>query len=161
MAGPRFFRRVCAVSLSCLRGFRQETWKPGCAGLPNPPHMSARQAARWKRAASPARRGRPSSDQSVGKGTGHADFIRRFPPPPERVLKSLSPASSAWGSRAQAYGKCGCQKTSFSPIHAGSSSTLRRTWVIASRSRTVTVPSSTVSKSTVTQKGVPISSWRR
>ena len=29
--------------------------KPCCARLPNPPHMSARQAARWKRAACPAR----------------------------------------------------------------------------------------------------------
>ena len=28
--------------------------KPCCARLPNPPHMSARQAARWKRAACPA-----------------------------------------------------------------------------------------------------------
>jgi len=36
-----------------------------------------------------------------------------------------------------------------------------RSWAIVSRSRTVTAWSSRVSKSTVTQNGVPISSWRR
>jgi hypothetical protein len=36
-----------------------------------------------------------------------------------------------------------------------------RSWVIESRSRTVTFPSPPVSKSIVTQKGVPASSWRR
>ena len=36
-----------------------------------------------------------------------------------------------------------------------------RSWLIESRSRTVTAWSSRVSKSTVTQYGVPISSWRR
>ena len=37
----------------------------------------------------------------------------------------------------------------------------RRSCVSESRSRTVTVPSVTLSWSIVTQKGVPISSWRR
>ena len=36
-----------------------------------------------------------------------------------------------------------------------------RSWVIESRSRTVTAPSSSESTSTVTHHGVPISSWRR
>ena len=36
-----------------------------------------------------------------------------------------------------------------------------RSWVIESRSRTVTAPSSSDSTSTVTHHGVPISSWRR
>ena len=36
-----------------------------------------------------------------------------------------------------------------------------RSWVIVSRSRTVTAPSSSDSTSTVTHQGVPISSWRR
>jgi len=36
-----------------------------------------------------------------------------------------------------------------------------RSCVIASRSRTVTLPSSSESTSTVTHHGVPISSWRR
>lgn len=36
-----------------------------------------------------------------------------------------------------------------------------RSWPIESRSRTVTALSSSESKSTVTQNGVPISSWRR
>ena len=36
-----------------------------------------------------------------------------------------------------------------------------RSWCMVSRSRTVTALSSRVSKSTVTQNGVPISSWRR
>ena len=40
-------------------------------------------------------------------------------------------------------------------------SRLTRSWVMVSRSRTVTALSSRVSKSTVTQNGVPISSWRR
>jgi hypothetical protein len=45
--------------------------------------------------------------------------------------------------------------------YIGNSSIATRTWVILSRSRTVTVLSSSVWKSTVTQYGVPISSWRR
>ena len=53
----------------------RKQWKPGCAGLPNPPHMSAGQAARWKRAASPPGGGGILPIQSVGKDTGHADFI--------------------------------------------------------------------------------------
>ena len=40
-------------------------------------------------------------------------------------------------------------------------STGTRSWVIESRSRTVTAPSSSESTSTVTHHGVPISSWRR
>src|ERR1022692_3713500 len=36
-----------------------------------------------------------------------------------------------------------------------------RTCSVLSRSRTVTAPSSSVSKSTVTHQGVPTSSWRR
>ena len=36
-----------------------------------------------------------------------------------------------------------------------------RSWVMVSRSRTVTARSVSESKSTVTQNGVPISSWRR
>ena len=40
-------------------------------------------------------------------------------------------------------------------------SRLTRSWTIVSRSRMVTALSSRVSKSTVTQNGVPISSWRR
>jgi len=36
-----------------------------------------------------------------------------------------------------------------------------RSWVMVSRSRTVTARSPSESKSTVTQNGVPISSWRR
>lgn|GEM_PF-5222764 len=42
-----------------------------------------------------------------------------------------------------------------------SSATGTRVCSIVSRERTVTVSSSSESKSTVTQKGVPISSWRR
>src|SRR5215813_4037536 len=42
-----------------------------------------------------------------------------------------------------------------------SSETATRSWPIESRSRTVTVLSSSDWKSTVTQNGVPISSWRR
>ena len=160
MAGPRFIHRLCAVSLSCLRGFpagNVETWL----------RRTSESTAYVGEAGRPLEVG--SKSRAAGEAFFRSERWERHRPcgfspevsAPERVLKSLSPASSAWGSRAQAYGKCGCQKTSFSPIHAGSSSTLRRTWVIASRSRTVTVPSSTVSKSTVTQKGVPISSWRR
>ena len=40
-------------------------------------------------------------------------------------------------------------------------STGTRSWVIVSRSRIVTAPSSSESTSTVTHHGVPISSWRR
>ena len=47
------------------------------------------------------------------------------------------------------------------PSQAGTSASGTRSCVMESRSRTVTASSSSVSKSTVTQYGVPISSWRR
>ena len=47
---------------------------------------------------------------------------------------------------------------SFSPRNFGSSAIATRTWPIVSRSRTVTVLSSRVWKSTVMQNGVPTSS---
>ena len=53
------------------------------------------------------------------------------------------------------------QNSSFSSIYLRSSLRWMRTCSIVSRSRTVTVPSSTVSKSTVMHSGVPISSSRR
>ena len=53
------------------------------------------------------------------------------------------------------------QPTSFSANQRVMPSRLTRSWLIVSRSRMVTASSSSVSKSTVTQNGVPISSWRR
>src|SRR5207244_9296790 len=50
---------------------------------------------------------------------------------------------------------------SFSRRCSTSLSIETRSWAIESRSRTVTARSSMLSKSTVTQYGVPISSWRR
>ena len=49
----------------------------------------------------------------------------------------------------------------FGATRAASSGREARSWVMVSRSRTVTVPSSRLWKSTVRQKGVPISSYRR
>ena len=54
-----------------------------------------------------------------------------------------------------------CQNSIFSSIYRIASGTESRICSIVSRSRTVTVPSSRVWKSTVRQYGVPISSWRR
>jgi hypothetical protein len=46
-------------------------------------------------------------------------------------------------------------------MRSGSAEIATRSWVIESRSRMVAAPSVSVSTSTVTQYGVPISSWRR
>ena len=53
------------------------------------------------------------------------------------------------------------QYSSFCSKYFSSSAMGKRICSMLSRSRTVTVSFSRVSKSTVTQKGVPISSWRR
>ena len=50
---------------------------------------------------------------------------------------------------------------SFVAMVLSSSSAFTRSCAMVSRSRTVTVPSSRLLKSTVTHQGVPISSWRR
>src|SRR6266700_118352 len=78
-------------------------------------------------------------------GWGEAPYQDR----PDRVLL----CSSALGS--------GYFQVTRSCRYIGNSSMATRTCVMPSRSRTVTVLSSSVWKSTVTQKGVPISSWRR
>ncbi|MCW2696309.1 MAG: hypothetical protein JWR62_1394 [Modestobacter sp.] len=53
------------------------------------------------------------------------------------------------------------QPGSFAARYPGTASSPMRSWLIESRSRTVTASSSRVSKSTVRQNGVPISSCRR
>ena len=58
-------------------------------------------------------------------------------------------------------GKTGNQNAMRFAIYSATSSILMRSCSILSRSRTVTQPSCSVSKSTVTQNGVPISSSRR
>ena len=54
-----------------------------------------------------------------------------------------------------------CQNCCISSIYCLSSLTGMRFCSMVSRSRTVTVPVSSVSKSTVMHTGVPTSSWRR
>ena len=56
---------------------------------------------------------------------------------------------------------CENQNRSLLSMKAFRSSTFTRSCCMVSRSRTVTEPSVSVSKSTVMQYGVPISSWRR
>lgn len=65
------------------------------------------------------------------------------------------------GKDAAAFWLLWNQNSSFSSMYLRSSLRWMRICSIVSRSRTVTVPSSTVSKSTVMQSGVPISSSRR
>ena len=67
------------------------------------------------------------------------------------------------GARASATGPGTYGRTASirSRIRRLTPSTGTRSWVIVSRSRIVTAPSSSESTSTVTHHGVPISSWRR
>ena len=69
--------------------------------------------------------------------------------------------SGIWGGASVPASICAQQPTRRSANHVRTPSSGIRSWAIVSRSRTVTAPSSRVSKSTVTQYGVPISSWRR
>ena len=107
--------------------------------------------------------GRPRMD-----GRGHLSSDARRPRPCPQIWplgarsvhhpSVIGPVRADTRTARAAYGRTASIR---SRIRRLTPSTGTRSWVIVSRSRMVTAPSSSESTSTVTHHGVPISSWRR
>ena len=102
-------------------------------------------------AAADRARGAAADDDGPGRAADHARRRRR--PRRRRRRRSRYASAASFGEVQGA--------ASFPASTSGSSSIATRSWVSVSRSRTVTVRSSSDWWSIVTHHGVPISSWRR
>ncbi len=108
---------------------------------------------------------RPDRHRDAGSGrslplTRLPTFAASRPLSCRATATSFSAAVARFDSSRVATG-AGQAPRSRSARYAFRPSSGTRSWPIVSRSRTVTASSSSESKSTVTQNGVPISSWRR
>jgi len=90
-------------------------------------------------------------------------YVRSVRPPrsPARASASSRRRWCAPSARRDASARYGREAARRSTTICLTWSAETRSWVIESRSRIVTLPSSSDSTSTVTHHGVPISSWRR
>ena len=107
------------------------------------------------------RSGRVGGGEVVGDDRG-ADAVGGLEALGEVAQPVIAPDHEHEIGAARGEPRPACQAPlSRSVRNPASASSGTRSWPIVSRSRTVTAWSSSESKSTVTQKGVPISSWRR
>ena len=169
-------RRLHRRATGAVVGCGNQTWRLAAvrkSNLPKPSPWRGRWAALAARMRCSRRRGVTLRYLIYSNDNGY--FVAYTSPPPtaEPLLKE-----KPWGSytfrHMQTDGYAFLQAKSFGPLYpalnqnrsllsmkAFRSSTFTRSCCMVSRSRTVTEPSVSVSKSTVMQYGVPISSWRR